>query len=191
MNKLWLCLCGFALIYGMVNHNIESLNQVLMNVGTDTLDFAIPIILTTCFFEGIMEMAKRCGVLNGLQRWLSPILLKVFPDLDSDDEALSYISANVVINMLGLGFAATSSGLKAMELLQKKNKEKTTASRSMVTFLVLNTAGVTLISANIIASRTAEGSIHPTMYMPLAIVSTACASIAGLLLDRWWNYRRS
>ena len=191
MNKLWLCLCGFALIYGMVNHNIESLNQVLMNVGTDTLDFAIPIILTTCFFEGIMEMAKRCGVLNGLQRWLSPILLKVFPDLDSDDEALSYISANVVINMFGLGFAATPSGLKAMEHLQNKNKEKTTASRSMVTFLVLNTAGVTLISANIIAARTAEGSNFPTMYMPLAIVSTACASIAGLLLDRWWNYRRS
>ena len=81
--------------------------------------------------------------------------------------------------------------LKAMEHLQDLNSDKKTASRPMVTFLVLNTAGVTLISTNIIAYRQASGSIMSTQYIPYAILSTLMASIAGLLLDRWWNYRKS
>lgn len=189
MNKVWLFLCAAALIYGVAQGNITSINQVLMNVGQDTFDFALPILLTTCFFNGMMEMARRCGVLLWLQKLLFPLLSKLFCDL-KDEEALGYICANVVINMFGLGFAATPSGLKAMELMQRNNPDKTTATRSMVTFLVLNTAGVTLISANILASRNAAGSLQSSVYMPLAIISTAIASCAGLLLDRWWNYRK-
>ena len=102
---------------------------------------------------------------------------------------MQYIGANIVINMFGLGFAATPSGLKAMEHLQQLNNDKKTASRPMVTFLVLNTAGVTLISTNIIAYRQASGSLISTAYLPYAILSTAMASAGGLLLDRWWNYR--
>ena len=130
-------------------------------------------------------------MLKALQNLLNPFLIRLFPDVPEDDPSLQYIGANIVINMFGLGFAATPSGLKAMEHLQDLNSDKKTASRPMVTFLVLNTAGVTLISTNIIAYRQASGSLMSTQYIPYAILSTLMASIAGLLLDRWWNYRKS
>ena len=189
MNLIWLLLCAFALVYGMMCSKTDLLNQVLIQTGSDAFDFALPVILTTCFFNGIMEIAKQCSVLTFLQHALEPVLRLIFPDVPKNDPALSYISANIVINMFGLGFAATPSGLKAMKHLQTNNKNKDEASRSMVTFLVLNTAGVTLFSTNIIAYRMAEGSVNPTSYLPLAIISTCIASFAGLVLDRWWNYR--
>ena len=189
MNVLWLFLCGFALAYGMICGKTDVLNQVLIQTGRDAFDFALPVVLSTCFFNGIMEIARQCSVLDALKHALEPFLRVIFPDVPKNDPALGYISVNIIINMFGLGFAATPSGLKAMEHLQKLNPRKDEASRSMVTFLVLNTAGVTLFSTNIIAYRLAEGSMNPTIYLPLAIISTCAASCAGLVLDRWWNYR--
>lgn len=190
MNLIWAVLCLSALIYGLVTGKIETMNQVLIEVGQDTFDFVVPVIMMTCFFSGVMEVAKAAGLLKGLQHLLHPLLVRLFPDVPEDDLSLQYIGANIVINMFGLGFAATPSGLKAMEHLQRLNSDKKSASRPMVTFLVLNTAGVTLISANIIAYRQASGSSMSTAYLPYAIISTAMASVGGLLLDRWWNYRR-
>ena len=191
MNQIWVVLCLIALGYGVMSGQIETMNQVLIEVGQDTFDFVVPVIMMTCFFSGIMEVAKACGLLKGLQKLMQPFLARLFPDVPSNNPALQYIGANIVINMFGLGFAATPSGLKAMEHLQDLNSDKKTASRPMVTFLVLNTAGVTLISTNIIAYRQASGSLMSTKYIPYAILSTLMASIAGLLLDRWWNYRKS
>ena len=191
MNQIWVIMCLAALAYGVMSGQIETMNQVLIEVGQDTFDFVVPVIMMTCFFSGIMEVAKACGLLKGLQKLMQPFLARLFPDVPSNNPALQYIGANIVINMFGLGFAATPSGLKAMEHLQDLNPDKKTASRPMVTFLVLNTAGVTLISTNIIAYRQACGSLMSTQYIPYAILSTLMASIAGLLLDRWWNYRKS
>lgn len=190
MNVIWTLFCLIALCYGMMSGHIETMNEVLIEVGQDTFDFVVPVIMMTCFFSGVMEVAKAAGLLKSLQNLLHPVLVRLFPDVPEDDLSLQYIGANIVINMFGLGFAATPSGLKAMEHLQGLNPDKKTASRPMVTFLVLNTAGVTLISTNIIAYRSAGGSMMPTAYLPYAIISTAMASVGGLLLDRWWNYRK-
>lgn len=188
MNQLWLFLCGIALFYGFIAGKTDLINQTLLQTGQDAFDFALPVLLTTCFFGGLMEIAKQCGILNGFQKLLSPFLKRLFSDVPEDHPALLYISANIVINMFGLGFAATPSGLNAMKHLQELNGKKEEASRSMVTFLVLNTAGVTILSTNILAYRIAYESLNPVSYLPFALISTICASIAGLLLDRWWNY---
>ncbi len=191
MNKIWSVLVIIAIIFGLINNRIVEINNVIINVGEDTLNFVIPIIVTTSFWAGILNVARHNGVLAFLQKCLNPLLKFLFPDLKDEDEILQYIAANVVINMFGLGFAATPSGLKAMKLMQEKNLNKDTATRSMVTFLVLNTAGVTLVATNIIALRNKYGSVDATSFIPLAIIATFCASIAGLTLDRWWNYRKS
>ena len=190
MNLIWVILCLIALFYGLISGNVISMNQILIEVGQDTFEFVVPVIMMTCFFSGVMEIAKASGLLKALQNLLNPFLIRLFPDVPEDDPSLQYIGANIVINMFGLGFAATPSGLKAMEHLQLLNKDKKTASRPMITFLVLNTAGVTLISTNIIAYRQSAGSLSATAYMPCAIVSTLLASVCGLLMDRWWNYRK-
>ena len=119
---------------------------------------------------------------------MHPLLKWLFPDLKHDEETLGYVATNVVVNMVGLGSAATPVGLKAMEGMQKHNEQKDTATRSMVTFLVLNTAGVTLFSTTLVAMRSSFHSIDVMGFLPYAIVSTLFASFIGIMVDRWWNY---
>lgn len=115
--------------------------------------------------------------------FLQPILSRIFPTIPRNHQALGYISSNIAANMLGLGSAATPFGLKAMGELQKINNQKDRASEAMITFLVLNTAGVTLIPTMIIALRLGFGSANPTEIIAPAVLSTMCSSIAAVTID--------
>ena len=97
---------------------------------------------------------------------------------------MSYISSNIIANMFGLGNAATPFGLKAMQSLQQLNKKKDTASRSMITFLVLNTSGVTIIPTTIISLRMMYGSSNPTGIVLPCIIITFLSTLSGLIIDR-------
>lgn len=189
MSKIWSFMILISLGIGIFSGRITTLNQVLVSVGQETLDFALPMMASTCFFSGVMYVAKEGGLMKGLEKLLGPFFRLILPDLKNNPEALQYISANIVINMFGLGFAATPSGLKAMQLMQQDNPNKDTATRSMITFLVLNTAGVTILSTMIVSLRSQFNAAVPTDYMPYAIIATSCACVAGLLMDRWCNYR--
>ena len=166
MNIIWLLIVLVTILYCLMTGNVGIINDVFLNVGKETLDFVIP-----------------------LERLFHPLLKRLFPDLKDDEETLGYVATNVVVNMVGLGSAATPVGLQAMKGMQRQNPDKDTASRSMITFLVLNTAGVTLLSTTLIALRASFHSLHVTGFMPYAIVSTLFASVVGLSIDRWWNYR--
>ena len=188
MNRVWLiCLCA-GLIFAMGNGGTQAVNDLFMNIGKDTFDFVVPLLCVTCFWNGILNVAKDSGLLRRAERLFHPLLSRLFPDV-RNPEALGYIAANITINVFGLGSAAAPAGLKAMQLLQEENPKKDTASRPMVTFLVLNTAGVTLLSTSIIAIRAAFRAQDVMGFLPYAVLATACASIVGLLVDRWWNYR--
>lgn len=190
MNRIWCSLIVIALVYGFLTGSIQSVNDVIVGVGEETFQFALPLIMATCFWNGIMNVARDVGILKLLEKLIHPLLSVILPDLKDQPEALQYISANIIINMFGLGFAATPSGLKAMKLMQQCNPRKDTATRSMVTFLVLNTAGVTILATSIVTLRNQCGAANPTDFLPLAVIATSCASVAGLLLDRWCNYRK-
>ncbi len=190
LNKIWCFLILIALVYGAMKGEISSINQVIIGVGEETFAFALPLMMATCFWNGMMNVAKEVGLLQSLERLISPILTRLLPDLKYQKDTLQYIACNVVINMFGLGFAATPSGLKAMKLMQERNPNKKVATRSMVTFLILNTAGVTILATNIVTLRNQFGAHNPTDFLPFAILATLGASIAGLTLDRWCNYRK-
>lgn len=177
------------MFYGMSSGEIGSINEVIVGVGQETFEFALPLIMATCFWSGVMNIAKEVGLLSAMEKLIHPFLSWLLPDLKNQQDTLQYISANIIINMFGLGFAATPSGLKAMKLMQKRNPKPDEATRSMVTFLVLNTAGVTILATNIVTLRNQFHASNPTDFLPLAVISTVCASVAGLCLDRWCNYR--
>lgn len=189
MSKIWSFMILISLAVGIISGKLTSVNDVIVSVGKETLEFALPMMASTCFFSGVMFVAKEGGLMKGLEKLLGPFFRLILPDLRDNPEALQYISANIVINMFGLGFAATPSGLKAMQLMQEKNPQKDTATRSMITFLVLNTAGVTVLSTMIVSLRAQFNAAVPTDYMPYAIIATSCACVAGLAMDRWCNYR--
>lgn len=189
MNRIWLCLLLMSMLICIGSGRVDVIADVFAQVGEDTLEFVVPLVCITSFWNGILYIARDSGILLFLERLLHPLLRRLFPDVAHDRETLGYIASNVVVNMVGLGSAATPLGLKAMEGLQKHNPQKDTATRAMVTFLVLNTAGVTLLSTTLIALRTSFHSRYVTAFLPYAILSTCFASFIGLLYDRWRNYR--
>ena len=189
MNFIWLCIVFIVTIYCLFNGNVSIINDVFLSIGEQTFNFVIPLLCVTCFWNGILYIAKDAGIIHLLEKCFHPLLKRLLPDLSDDEETLGYVVTNVVVNMVGLGSAATPVGLLAMKGMQEHNPDKDIASRSMVTFLVLNTAGVTLLSTTLIAMRSSYHSINVTGFMPYAIVSTIFASVVGLTIDRWWNYR--
>lgn len=189
MNILWLVILFVTILYCLISGNVGVINQVFLQVGKQTFDFVLPLLCVTCFWNGMLYIARDAGILHTLETLFHPLLRRLFPDIKDDEETLGYIATNVVVNMVGLGSAATPVGLQAMKGMQQHNADKETASRSMITFLVLNTAGVTLLSTTLIGLRASFHSTQVTAFMPYAIVSTIFASIVGLSIDRWWNYR--
>lgn len=189
MNIIWILMIVLSIGYAFFTGNINVVNDVCLNIGKETFDFVLPLICMVCFWNGVLYVAREAGMITSLEKVFHPFLRWLLPDLKDDEETLGYVATNITVNMFGLGSAATPVGLKAMQGMQKHNEHKDTATRSMVTFLVLNTAGVTLLPTTLIALRSEFHSLDVTSFMPLAILCTLFASFVGLCVDRWWNHR--
>ncbi len=154
-------------------------NAALDYAGT-AVNIAIGLIGIMALWLGVMKVAEEAGLIALIAKWLKPVMKRLFPDVPSDHPAMGSMIMNISANMLGLGNAATPFGLKAMEELDKLNPEKGTATNSMVTFLAINTAGLTLIPATAIAVRAAAGSSDPAIIIGTSIFGAGCATIAGI-----------
>lgn len=131
---------------------------------------------------GIMKIGERGGVVNVLARLLSPIFVRLFPDIPKGHPVTGSIFMNVAANMLGLDNAATPLGLKAMEQLQELNQKKDTATNPMIMFLVLNTSGLTLIPISIMVYRAQMGAAQPTdIFIPI-LLATFFSTVAGIIV---------
>lgn len=187
---IWAFLIGIGIIYSFFTGNISVINESVLSNANKALDLILNLLPIIVLWTGILKIAEESGLLEKFANFLNPILCRLFPDVPKNNKALGYISSNIAANMLGLGSAATPAGLKAMNELQKINQEKDTASNSMITFLVLNTAGVTLIPTTILALRVAYNSANPGEIILPAILATACSSIAGVTLDYFIRKRK-
>lgn len=183
VNVIWAALIFIAIIYSLVTGNVETINNGILTHATSGINLILEMMPLIVLWTGIMKIAEVSGLLQVFSRMLNPILSKLFPSLNKDHKALGYIASNIAANMLGLGSAATPFGLKAMEELQKDNPKKDTATEAMITFLVLNTGGVTLIPTTVIALRIMHGSANPTDIIITSILATSVSSISGLILD--------
>lgn len=183
MNRIWLGLILISIIVGVANHQVIEINQVIAGIGKDTLTLVLPLIAMSSFFNGWLHVAKKAGIMDGLTTLLLPVLHLIFPELKNQKEALGYIASNMVMNIFGLGSAATASGLKAMQCLQACNPQKDTASRSMITFIVLNTAGITVFASTVISLRSLYHAANPADFLPFAFWSSLIACILALAID--------
>ena len=131
---------------------------------------------------GIMKIVEKGGVVNALARLLSPVFVRLFPEIPKGHPVTGSIFMNIAANMLGLDNAATPLGLKAMEQLQDLNKKKDTATNSMIMFLVLNTSGLTLIPVSIMVYRAQMGAAQPTdIFVPI-LLATFFSTLAGIII---------
>lgn len=179
---LWSILFIIGIIYSLITKT--NISNIMLSSSHDSIDLILSIIPVTCLWLGIMKIADSSGLLNKIAKFLSRYLKYIFPELKDNYDALSYIAINIVMNVLGLGNAATPFGLKAMTELQKINKKKDTASRSMITFLIINTSSVTLIPTTVISLRILYNSLNPMEIVPYVIITSSISCLIGLILDR-------
>ncbi len=190
VNVIWVGLILIAIIYSFLTGQIDTINNGILTHATSGVNLILEMMPLIVLWTGIMKIAEKSGLLQVFAKVLNPLLRRLFPSLPKDHLALGYIASNIGANMLGLGSAATPFGLKAMAELQKDNPKKDTATEAMITFLVLNTGGVTLIPTTVIALRLMYNSANPTEIIITSILATAVSSISGLVLDYFIRRRR-
>lgn len=184
INIIWGLFIIFGIIYSFLIGNINIVNDEILKSGIATLEMIMQIFPVMAIWLGLMNIALDSGLLNKLSKFLTPLLGKLFPEIPKGHESLGFIASNIAINMFGLGSVATPFGLKGIKSLQEINPKKDTASRSMITFLVLNTSGVTIIPTMIISLRMMYKSANPTEVVFACILATLASTVAGLLMDR-------
>ena len=183
VNILWGSFIIIGILFGALTGKLDLINNEIITSGKTALNLLLEILPVLALWMGLMAIAEDSGLLKLIAKKLSFILKILFPKIPKDNEALGLIASNVAINMAGLGSAATPFGLKAMKELQKLNDKKDTATSSMITFLVLNTGGVTIVPTTIISLRMMHGSANPTEVIPICIIATFTSNICGLILD--------
>ena len=189
INIIWGIFVVSGILYYLISGDISSINSEILNSGKVSLDMVIEMFPVMAVWLGLMNIAKESGLLQRISSKVSIVLKYLFPDIPKGHESISYIASNIVINMFGLGSAATPFGLKAMKSLQELNTKKEQASRSMITFTTINTSGVTIVPTTIIALRILYKSISPTATVISTLISTLLATIAGLTIDRFMQRR--
>ena len=185
VNILWYSFIIIGSIFCIVTNKLDLLNEEILGSAKTSLDMIIRIFPVMALWLGIMNIAKKSGLLDKIAKLVSPLFSKLFPEIPARHESIGLITSNMIANMFGLGNAATPFGLKAMKSLQELNPKKDTASRSMITFLVLNTSGLTIIPTTVISLRMMYGSASPTDIVFPCIIATFLSTFAGLLMDRF------
>lgn len=183
VNIIWALFIIIGIIYSLISGNFNVINNEILVSGKSALNLLLGMLPLLVIWMGLMKVAEEAGIISSISKMMSPILKKIFPSVPDNDPSLGFIASNIAANMAGLGSAATPFGLKAMESLQKLNKDKKVASEAMITFLVLNTSGVTIVPTTIISLRLLYGSVNPSVILPFCIIATTCSTIGGLTID--------
>ena len=193
MNKIWGVFIIVGILFSLFRGNVEVINNEIINYPSEILEIFLSMLPLMVIWSGIMNIAKDAKLLDKIANFMMPLFRIIFPDIPKGHESLGYIASNLTINMLGIHNASTPFGLKAMKSLNELNKDKKVATRSMITFLVLNTSGVTIIATDIIAIRSMYGAVSPTMILSTTITATIITTIFGLVMDRilykFWRKR--
>ncbi|MBX9733187.1 MAG: spore maturation protein [Chitinophagaceae bacterium] len=160
----------------------QATDGILPTAKNTIFDLLLPLIAYLSFFCGILQLLIDSGASQRLAKLLSPIFIKVFPEIPKDHPSISYMMLNFAANFLGLDSAATPFGLKAMESLQEINPDKDRASNSQIMFMCLHAAGLTLIPTSIIGYRAAQHVANPADVMLPCIITSFVGTIAALII---------
>lgn len=197
MTYLWSGMILVGIIYGLLTGNLKAVTEAVVSSSRESVNLCISMAGIVGMWTGLMKIAEGSGLIEGLSGKMGPVLWFLFPGLDPDSRAGRYISVNFLSNILGLGWAATPAGLKAMESLAEAEEEKRisgiqaapsgTATDEMCTFLIINISSLQLIPVNIIAYRVQYGSANPTAVIGPAIAATAVSTGAAVIFCRIMN----
>lgn len=191
VNYIWVFMTLVGIIFALINGTMEEVNKAIFVGAQEAVTLCIGLISILVFWLGMMRIAEESGLLDRLSKLFRPLVKRLFPEVPSNHPAMGYILSNMISNMFGLGNAATPLGIKAMEELKQLNGGKNSASRSMVTFLAINTASITIIPTTVIAIRMNYQSASPTEIVVPTLIATIISMLAAVMIDRYFYNRRS
>ncbi|MCA5003604.1 nucleoside recognition domain-containing protein [Sphingobacterium bovistauri] len=188
LNYVWIAFFVIAFIVALIKLLFFGDTEIFSNLINGLFDSAktgaelsLGLVGIMTFWLGIMKVGEKAGMISVFAKGVYPFFSKLFPGIPKGHPANGSIIMNFSANMLGLDNAATPVGLKAMKELQELNKEKETATNSQIMFLVLNTAGITLIPTSVIALRMSAGAANPADIFIPALIGTFISFVSGML----------
>ena len=181
LNKLWGCMILLGILFAAVMGRIGDVGTAAIDSSKEAVTLCITMLGIMSMWTGLMNIAKKAGIIDALTKALRPVLAFLFPGVPRGHKANEYMAANIISNVLGLGWAATPVGLKAMEELKKLNHGSHRASTDMCTFLIINISSLQLIPVNIIAYRSQYGSVTPTSIIGMGLIATLISTAAGVI----------
>lgn len=192
LNYLWAFMMLIGIMWGAFHGTLDQVTNGALESAKDAVTLCITMLGVMSFWTGILEVGEKAGLIEQLSKKMAPILKFLFPDIPKDHPALKSIAANMIANVLGLGWAATPAGLRAMESLndleeERREKGKSeltrgTANKEMCTFLVINISSLQLIPINMIAYRSQYGSLNPAAIVGPALVATTVSTLVGVVV---------
>ncbi|AZQ48435.1 spore maturation protein SpmA [Bacillus sp. GX] len=191
VNLVWVAMAVIGIVYAMINGTMEEINKAVFDGAKDAVTICIGLISVLVFWLGLMKIAEEAGLLKKLVSLFMPVVKRLFPEIPKDHPSMGFILSNMMANFFGLGNAATPLGIKAMEQLKELNGGKDSASRSMVTFLALNTSAITLIPTTVISIRMTYESANPTEIVGVTFIAQVLSMIGAIWIDRYFYRRRS
>ena len=180
LNYIWLSMIILAVVVGGINGKIENVTKSAIDSAANAVVIAIGLIGIMALWLGIVRIAEDSGLMKIVAKTIAPVMRRLFPDVPDDHPAMGSMTMNIAATMLGLSNAATPLGLKAMEDLEKLNKNPGVATNAMCTFLAVNTAGFQLIPATMIGIMSSSGSKDPTAIIGTTLAAGFVAVVAGV-----------
>ena len=181
LNILWVIMIAGGIFFAAFHGTMGQITESFISSSTEAVNLCIFMLGVIGVWNGMMEIAVKRGLMKKIAKTMYPFIHWLFPDIPPRHKANEYIAANMAANILGLGWAATPAGLKAMRELQKLEEGGGRASDMMCAFLVLNISSLQLVPINMIAYRSQYGSVNPAAVVLPAICATMISTIAGIV----------
>ncbi len=216
LNYIWAFMILIGVVYGAFTGRMAEVTNAALDSAGDAVSLCITMIGVMALWVGLMEIAQKSGLIAKLTKGIQPFISFLFPRIPKGHPAREYIATNLIANVLGLGWACTPAGLKAMEELAKLEAERGTpgygsagsethgtesaagrekkgriASNEMCTFLILNISSLQLIPVNMIAYRSQYGSVNPAGIIAPAIVATFVSTAVAVVYCKGKDRKRN
>ena len=219
MNYIWGIMILTGVVWGALTGHVDAVSDAVLSSAKEAVTLCITMLGVMGLWMGLMEVAKEAGLVRLISRKIQPFIHFLFPNIPQDHPANEHITMNCVANILGLGWAATPAGLKAMEELANLEEERRqaelpgqtedeaerikkkrkgilramprgTASNEMCTFLILNISSLQLIPVSVIAYRSQYGSVNPAAIVGPGIIATAVSTVAAVVYCKVMDGKR-